>query len=140
MSTTENDQAVRALYDAWNRRDLDAWVGAFTPDATWHNAPTGETFTGPEGMAQNYRNWDVPFPDGLCTEIEVLAGDDFAVGRFIARGVNKGPLAGPEGEIPATGRSLAIPFCDVHRLRGGRIASTDRYWDQASVNGALGLG
>jgi steroid delta-isomerase-like uncharacterized protein len=139
MSAADNEKAVRALYDAWNRRDLNAWVGAFTPEATWHNVPTGETFTGPDGMARNYRNWDVPFPEGICTDIEVLAGEDFAVGRFTASGVNSGPLAGPDGEIPATGRSLAVPFCDVHRLRDGRITSTVRYWDQASVARQLGL-
>ena len=140
MTAAVNERAVRALYDAWNRRDLDAWVGAFTPEATWHNIPTGETFTGRDGMAQKYRNWDVPFPDGQCTEIEVLAGDDFAVGRFTASGRNLGPIRGPAGEISPTGRNLTVPFCDVHLLRDGLITSTVRYWDQASVLRDLGLG
>ncbi|MBY4403330.1 nuclear transport factor 2 family protein [Rhodococcus fascians] len=134
-----NEQQVRALYNAWNVRDLTAWVDAFTPDARWTNVPSGETFTGPEGMEQNYTNWNVPFPDGQVIGITVLSGDDFAVAQFTSSGVNKGPMPTENGTIPATNKALAVPFCDVHRFIDGRISATHRYWDHASVLNALGL-
>jgi ketosteroid isomerase-like protein len=135
-----NAAAVRALYHAWNVRDLPAWVAAFTPDATWTNIPSGEVFIGPEGMRENYANWNVPFPDGQCEDITVLTGDGFAVGQFMARGVNTGPLTTDGGEIPATGKYLSVAFCDVHTLEeNGLITATVRYWDQASVARDLGL-
>lgn len=139
-ASVTNEQAVQDLYQAWNSRDLHGWVTAFHPEAVWINVPTGEEFTGPEGMEQNYTNWDVPFPDGQCTNIQVYAGETFAVGRFLAAGQNKGPLSTPDGEIPPTGKEIAVMFCDVHELQDGKITSTYRYWDQATVNRALGLG
>jgi ketosteroid isomerase-like protein len=134
-----NETAVRALYTAWNTRNMRAWIEAFAPNATWTNTPTGDVFTGPEGMQENYTNWDVPFPDGQCEDITVLVGDGFAVGQFTARGINKGPLITDDGEIPATGKYLSVPFCDIHMLEGGLITSTVRYWDQATVARDLGL-
>ncbi|UOT03271.1 ester cyclase [Rhodococcus opacus] len=136
---TDIESAVRGLYEAWNVRDLPSWVAAFTAAATWTNIPTGEVFTGPAGMEQNYVNWNIPFPDGQCEEITVLVGDDFAVGQFMARGVHKGPMSTEDGELAATGKHLSVPFCDVHRFSGGLITSTVRYWDQASVARDLGL-
>ncbi|UOT03259.1 nuclear transport factor 2 family protein [Rhodococcus opacus] len=137
MHPTET--AIRALYTAWNTRDLTGWIGAFTPDATWTNTPTGEVFTGPDGMRENYTNWNIPFPEGQCEDITVLVGDGFAVGQFMARGINTGPLATDTGQIPATGRTLSVPFCDIHTLEGGLITATVRYWDQSTVAHDLGL-
>ncbi|ANW67265.1 hypothetical protein BCA37_30270 [Mycobacterium sp. djl-10] len=135
----DNERVVRALYDAWNVRDLKRWVGAFAPDATWTNVPSGEVFEGAEGMERNYTNWNVPFPDGQVIDIAVLCGDGFAVAQFTSSGVNKGPMPTERGTIPAPNRSLSVRFCDVHRVSDGRIRSTDRYWDNASVLNALGL-
>jgi ketosteroid isomerase-like protein len=134
-----NEEAVRALYNAWNVRDLTEWVDAFILDATCTNMPSGETFTGHEGMEQNYTNWNVPFPDGLVIDITVLSGDDFAVAQFVSSGVNKGPMPTENGTVPATNKALSVPFCDVHRLIDGHISATHRYWDHASVLNGLGL-
>lgn len=38
MSNPDFD-IVAALYEAWNTRDIAAWVDSFTPDATWTNLP-----------------------------------------------------------------------------------------------------
>ncbi|KAI9032952.1 hypothetical protein DFJ74DRAFT_650302, partial [Hyaloraphidium curvatum] len=53
---------------------------------------------------------------------------------FVGEGANEGPLAGPDGtEREATGKRVAIPFCDVHTVRDGLIVETHRYWDNATV-------
>ncbi|EME51044.1 hypothetical protein G352_26437 [Rhodococcus ruber BKS 20-38] len=130
---------VTALYDAWNRRDIEAWVQSFTLEATWTNLPTGETHAGPDGMAQNYRNWDEPFPNGTCEKLTFAEGNGFVVTEFIAVGTHTGRMAGPNGDIEPTGRTLTVPFCDLHRVEGDRITATRRYWDQLTAFTQLGL-
>jgi hypothetical protein len=45
----------------------------------------------------------------------------------IGRGTHTGPLHGPGGEVPPTGKSLALPFCSTLRVTDGKIVS--RYAD-----------
>ena len=130
---------VRALYDAWNRRDIDAWVESFTPNATWTNLPTSEIHLGHQGMAENYRHWDGPFPDGRCEELAFGGGNGLVVAEFAAVGTHTGPMPTPAGTIDPTGRTLSVPFCDLHWIEDGRIATTRRYWDNLTVLTQLGL-
>jgi len=41
--------------------------------------------------------------------------------------------------IPATGRSVKIPFATLFRVKSGKIASHRAYWDMATFLGQLGL-
>ncbi|MDF3305741.1 nuclear transport factor 2 family protein [Rhodococcus sp. T2V] len=139
MSNLDFD-TVAALYEAWNTRDITAWVDSFTPDATWTNLPTGEVHAGHDGMADNYRHWDGPFRDGTCEKLTFAGGDGLVVTEFVAVGTHTGPLPTPDGDdIRPTGRTLSVPFCDIHRVENGRITSTRRYWDQLTVLTQLGL-
>lgn len=132
-------QTVRALYDAWNRRDIDGWVESFTPNATWTNQPTSEIHLGHQGMAENYRHWDSPFPDGRCEKLAFGAGNGLVITEFTAVGTHTGTMPTPDGTIDPTGRTLSVPFCDLHRVEDGRIATTRRYWDNLTVLTQLGL-
>ncbi|MBI4261530.1 MAG: ester cyclase [Actinobacteria bacterium] len=60
-----------------------------------------------------------------------------AEGRY--RGTHTGDLAGPQGTIPPTGRSIDIPFADVFRVRDGKVAAQHVYWDQMAFMAQLGL-
>ncbi|MEA2178879.1 MAG: hypothetical protein QOG77_2176 [Solirubrobacteraceae bacterium] len=46
--STRDTEAVSAMYEAFNRRDVDGWLAAFAPTATWHEIPTGEVFGVPD--------------------------------------------------------------------------------------------
>ena len=69
----------------------------------------------------------------------MIGSDDYAVVEFVGRGTNTGPLATPQGEIPATGRAIEIPFCDVHRIEDGKITNGRSYFDMATMMRQLGL-
>ena len=122
-------EVVRGLYDAFNRRDLDAWLASFAPSATWHEIPTGEVFGVPDGVRLYYERFATAFPDGRCTHVRVRGGEGFAVGEFTGSGTNTGPLLTPEGELPPSGKRIDIPFCDVHLVESGLVTRTHRYWD-----------
>jgi steroid delta-isomerase-like uncharacterized protein len=62
-----------------------------------------------------------------------------AIAEGVYRGVNSGPLRMPQGEIPATGREVAVPFATVFRARDGRLTVHRAYWDNATFMEQLGL-
>ena len=79
------------------------------------------------------------FPD-LKHEIlaTVQCGDAVATeARFTA--THTGPLASPNGDIPPTGKPVALDYVDVTRFADGRIASEHIYFDQVAFLSQLGL-
>ena len=50
-----------------------------------------------------------------------------------------GPLVGPQGEIPPTGKSVDVAFCDVYQFKDGKFTSLRSYFDTATLMGQLGL-
>ena len=70
--------------------------------------PKGATFRGRDQFIAWLKSDKVVFPDGKITDHEVLVSGNKAAIRFALQGTHKGPLPTPEGEIPATGRSVVI--------------------------------
>ena len=139
MSARENEAMVREGHAGYNGRDYDAAVAHYAEDAVRFMVPTGESFEGREGHKRYLHGWTDAFPDSE-TEITALhAGEDFVVVEFVGRGTHGGTLRSAAGEIPATGRRVEIPFCEVHGVRDGELVSTRSYFDLAGMLVQLGL-
>lgn len=50
-----------------------------------------------------------------------------------------GPLITPEGELPATGRRVTVPFALVGTTRDERLATVHNYHDRLEFLAQLGL-
>lgn len=60
----------------------------------------------------------------------------YVSGRF--KGTHTGDLVGPAGTIPASGRSLDLPFTDYFRVTDGRIVAQENLFDQMTLLGQIG--
>jgi predicted ester cyclase len=101
-----------------------------SPFATLHSAADWAEFS---------RSFAVAMPDGKHTVTRVVqAGDKFAFeGHWT--GTHTGPLSTPAGAVPATGRTVTMPFCAVGTQRDGRLSAVSIYLDQLALLGQLGL-
>lgn len=79
------------------------------------------------------------FPDGRFDVRHSHEAGDTIIVEGVYRGTQTGPLEGPGGTIPPTGRELAVPYCDVLRVRDGKLVEHRVYWDQATFMAQLGL-
>jgi predicted ester cyclase len=120
--------------------DSHRWADIETvlhPDAEM-SSPFGDRLTVAAWLDVN-RSFAVACPDGRHTITDVVdGGDRFAV-EGIWTGTHTGPLGGPSGEIPPTGRSVVLPFCGVATRSGDRIAAVTVHLDQMTMLGQLGL-
>jgi steroid delta-isomerase-like uncharacterized protein len=66
-------------------------------------------------------------------------GDTLVV-EGVYRGTHTGPLISPQGEIPATGNTVATPFATVFEVRDGRLSAHRAYWDSGTFMAQLGIG
>jgi steroid delta-isomerase-like uncharacterized protein len=85
------------------------------------------------------KGFHLAFPDGrMEMSSHVEAGSTIvAEGTFV--GTHTGPLVGPAGTIPPSGKTLRLEFCDVFEVVDGRIKQHRIYYDQISFLAQLGL-
>ncbi len=55
------------------------------------------------------------------------------------RGTHTGPIAGPDGEIPASGKSFETRGCQVIEMDGDRAKVIRHYFDIGTMMSQLGL-
>ena len=79
------------------------------------------------------------FPDGRCDVTNIAASEDGAVVEFAGRGTQTGTFITPEGEIMPTGKRVDVPFCDVFKIKNGKIVSYNSYFDSSTMMKQLGL-
>jgi predicted ester cyclase len=66
----------------------------------------------------------------------VESGDAVAIeARF--KGTHSGALNTPQGEIPASGNAIDVPFADFFRLGDDKFVEHRTYWDQAGMMAQL---
>jgi ketosteroid isomerase-like protein len=66
-------------------------------------------------------------PDMHRELYDVYVAGDTVVVELALQGTHKGPLELPMGSIPATGKRMDAPCCDVFRLKDGKIQRFDCY-------------
>ncbi len=69
----------------------------------------------------------------------MFATEDQVVLEYTGHGTNTGLLHLPTGDIPATGRWGELRFCDVAKIRNGKISSYHTYYDTMTMLQQLGL-
>jgi steroid delta-isomerase-like uncharacterized protein len=131
------EQMLKTHYAGVNAGDLDAAVSVFDPDC--------ETVT-PDGVLNGiaaFRAFGEAFrtaaPDNRLEAVRTFEVDDTIIVEGRYSGTHTGPLAGPAGTIPATGRSFSFPFCDVLQARDGKFVTHHIYWDNMTLLAQLGL-
>jgi steroid delta-isomerase-like uncharacterized protein len=127
-------------FEAWNQREFDRGSALVADGAEIVEVPTNETFSGPEGSRAESEKWANGLPDGRVTVNNRIASDRAVVLENSLRGTHTGPFVTPEGEIPATGRSLDYDFCTVLEIDQGKIQGIRHYFDLATMMRQLGLG
>ena len=132
-SAQDNATAARTVYDAFNSHDFDRAAALVAEEAEWRNVAFGTTFRGPAGLRDYDQSWATAFPDGRVEITNLVAAGEWVVAEFTGRGTHTGALRGPVGEIAATGRPVAVQFCDVVQIRNGKIVGGRSYFDSATL-------
>ena len=70
---------------------------------------------------------------------EFIEGPDTVVVEGVFLGTNTGPMVGPLVALPATGRRVELPVCDIWKVRNGRIVENHIYYDQVTFLTQLGV-
>ncbi len=129
---------VTRFYDTWNAHDRDGWLACCSEDITF-KGPGGVAGQGLDTGRMFWSLWQDAFPDNRCTiKIAVAEGGD-AIQESVFSGTHTQTFHTPNADIPATGKSVAIPYTLGLTYRDGKFSSFRLTFDQAELMTHLGL-
>src|SRR5581483_6666298 len=109
--TTEGGSmsTIRSTFDAWldafNAHDEQA-IRALTADDCVFEGPGGVRLEGGDAVAGYAMVWLNAFSDAHLSAHQVVADGDWVAMTGTFKGTHDGTLASPDGDVPATGRTL----------------------------------
>ena len=124
-------------FDVVSGGDRDA-ARALLADGVDFYAPSVEASSVDE-IVEALLGYSVAIPDARFEIARWHEARDTAVAEGVYRGTHTGPLRTPQGEVPATGRQIAIPLTTVVAARDGKLTVHRAYWDNLTFMGQLGL-
>ena len=141
--TTEhdrNEQLIRRLYYLAEAasKDTPQFVSLFANGGYFYNVSDGKKYYGADiGLTVN--DYAAAFPD-MHRELDSFYFDDnVVIVELSLNGTHKGDLVTAKGTIPATGKKIHAPCCDVFRIENGKIASFHCYLAVTIILAQLGM-
>jgi Ketosteroid isomerase-related protein len=131
-----NSDKHRDAHEAFNRRDWDGVIRDFAADAEYIDHPRGMTTKSAQQFVDYLKGgWTSAFSDATVTNGRYIETADRSIAQFDGTGTNDGPL----GPMPATGKSMNMPFCEIMTYGAdGVIVRGELYYDQVSMLVQLG--
>jgi ketosteroid isomerase-like protein len=126
----ENVEIVRAVFDAWNARDMDAIRELYDPNAiivrTLEGWPEPGPIVGRVAIMQVFEQLRATWDRDTLEGVSLSNAGDRVVASYVWRGVGRGPELNMEQAV-------------VFTLRDGKIFLLEYFWDHAKALEAVGL-
>jgi ketosteroid isomerase-like protein len=133
-----NDAVIRALYQAAEVKDVDQFKSLFTEDGYFYDVSAGVKYRGEE-LGRSIDIYATAFPDMHRELYDLYVAGYVVVVELSLNGTHRGPLALPVGTIPATGKEMHAPCCDVFYLKEGKVTSFHCYTAATVIFAQLGV-
>jgi len=124
---------AQEYFESFNKRDWDRMRTMFHQDYT---------YTGGDGVALKGADAAMAINQGFATgmsdaHIEIVrsqSAGNIAVTEFTGSGTHDGDLMG----IPASGKKLSMPVCNVIEVKDGKILAEREYMDMMHLMQQIG--
>jgi len=123
----DRESVIRRSVEAFVRRDFEAVLAVYLPDAAWDTSPTGgPVFEGHEALLGLFEDWTGPYAE---IEQELEEFRDLGCGVTFGVVAQRARLTGTEGWI-------SFPYAGVAVWDGGHIERVTVYPDAGEARAA----
>ena len=127
MAEQDLIRAARGIVDAFNAGDWERCRAALAVDSLYDEVGTSRSMKGIGDIIPCWRAWKEAMPDVKGSVTNAVATGNTVVLEVTWKGTYTGPLAGPKGAIPATGKQQATRASWVLSFDGGKIKESRHY-------------
>jgi steroid delta-isomerase-like uncharacterized protein len=129
---------AREAVDAFNASDWERTKALIAPDYLYNEVGTQRRIQGPEEVVAALQGWKQAMPDAKGTVTSALASGNTVALEIIWEGTHTGPLEGPTGTIPASGKRQVTPAAQILIFDGDKIKENHHYFDMMSLLKQIG--
>jgi ketosteroid isomerase-like protein len=143
VKTTEqdrNEQLIRRLYYLAEAatKDTPQFVSLFADGGYFYDVSGGKKYYGSDiGLTVDV--YAAAFPDMHRELDRFYFYDNVVIIELSLNGAHKGDLLTAKGTIPATGKKIHAPCCDVFHIENGKVTSFHCYLATTIILAQLGL-
>jgi steroid delta-isomerase-like uncharacterized protein len=139
MAEQDLIRVARGIVDAFNAGDWERCKAALVPDALYDEVATSRRLNGVGDIIPCWQAWKGAMPDVKGSVTNAVASGNTVVLEVTWEGTHTGPLAGPKGAIPPTGKRQTTRAGWVLNFDGGKIKESRHYFDMLSFMQQLGI-
>ena len=139
MAEQDLIRAARGVVEAFNASDWEQCKAAHAPDALYDEVGTSRRMGGVSDIISCLQAWKEAMPDNKGSVTNALATGNTVVLEVTWQGTHTGPLVGPKGTVPATGKQQTTRTSWVLNFDGGKIKESRHYFDMLSFMQQLGV-
>jgi steroid delta-isomerase-like uncharacterized protein len=139
-SKSANEKVVRAVYQAAEVKDIALFVSLFADDGYFWDVAAGKKYYGKD-IGKTVEVYAKAFPDMHRELYDFYVKDDEnkVIVELSLNGTHNGPLELEKATIPATGKTIKVPCCDVWTIENGKIKSFNCYNAGTILLGQIGV-
>ena len=138
MTDQGNIQTAQENVAAFSAKDWTRFKATLSPQSVYDEKGTQRRVQGADEVVKLSQGWAQAFPDAKGTVTSAIASGDTVVLELTWEGTQTGPLQGPAGEFPASGKRVKLPAVQVFTLQGGKITETHQYFDSTTLMQQVG--
>jgi steroid delta-isomerase-like uncharacterized protein len=124
--------------DAFNAGDWDRMRATLAPDSVYEEFATQRRIEGADKVTEANQGWKTAFPDAKGTVTSAMATGNMVVQEITWAGTNTGPMEGPAGTMPATGKPVEVRAVMISTFAGDKIKEARHYFDLMGMMQQLG--
>ena len=129
---------AREVVDAFNASDWERTKALMTPDYLYNEVGTQRRIQGPEEVVAVLQGWKEAMPDVTGTVTNAFASGNTVTLEVTWEGTHTGPLEGPTGTIPASGKRQVTPAAWILTFEGEKIKESHHYFDMLNLLAQIG--
>ena len=138
MSGADLTRLAADFVDAFNRADWPRFQAMMAPDVVYQETGTLRRVQGDARYVELCQGWKQALPDVTGTIERSLAEGSTVAQELTWQGTHTGPLPGPGGTLPATGKVVQVQASFWLTSQGGRVTEAHHHLDVLSLLQQLG--
>ena len=138
MAEQDIIKIAREAVDAFNKSDWERTKAIMTPDYIYNEVGTGRRIQGPVEVVAALQGWKQAMPDATGTVTNAFASGNTVTLQVTWEATHTGPLEGPTGTIPASGKRQVTPAAWIFNFEGDKIKESHHYFDMVTLLKQIG--
>ena len=138
LTTGELVRIAREQIDAFNKSDWERLQAQLASGCLYNEFGTERNIKGPEQIVETFQAWKTAFPDAIGTVTSAVADGKTVALEVTWKGTHTGPLATPQGMLPASGKAQTTPAAFFFTFEGDMIKESRHYFDSTTLFKQIG--